>query len=376
MCDLRCRGRRVYVEQPMLLTVVRSGRQDLRFPGHHLQRRREVLRGQHRLLQPSVRHHARRLQQRHELHRGQRHLHDLGVLLQRQLRRRQVPAAQHHLSDGRQSLHRRRDAVRARAARASAGTASARSARRSASSPATSAPATSTAAAASASKATGATEGVCRDVATTGAGNCAHDGDLCNGCGSLLQQELRPLGADRRATSASRASAARSSTASAPATASAAAAATGQVHCSPTTGGNLSIGVCSTNTGNQVPGGICRLTGGANACSNAQSDCTCAVSPKAQCCAYDTLGLPRCLGSGTCSADGGHRNLQGDRIPSAAAGRPDVQYRLRVLWPHPLRSRLDGHAAMLHPPPRRRHRFPRRRYWRFPRRWHRLRSER
>jgi hypothetical protein len=66
----------------------------------------------------------------------------------------------------------------------------------------------------------------------------------------------------------------------------------------------MSIGVCSTNTGNQVPGGICRLTGGNNACSNAQSDCTCAVDPKAQCCAYDTLGLPRCLGSGTC-ADGG-----------------------------------------------------------------------
>jgi hypothetical protein len=68
----------------------------------------------------------------------------------------------------------------------------------------------------------------------------------------------------------------------------------------------MSIGVCSQNMGNQVPGGICRLTGGANACSNAESDCACAVSPKAQCCAYDTLGLPRCLGSGTCSgADGG-----------------------------------------------------------------------
>ncbi len=61
---------------------------------------------------------------------------------------------------------------------------------------------------------------------------------------------------------------------------------------------NVSIGVCSQNHGNQVPGGICKLTGGANACSNAQSDCECVVSPKAQCCAYDTLGLPRCLGSG------------------------------------------------------------------------------
>jgi hypothetical protein len=63
----------------------------------------------------------------------------------------------------------------------------------------------------------------------------------------------------------------------------------------------MSIGVCVQNHGNQVPGGICRLTGGANACSNAESDCECAVSPKANCCAYDTLGLPRCLGSGTCS---------------------------------------------------------------------------
>jgi hypothetical protein len=65
----------------------------------------------------------------------------------------------------------------------------------------------------------------------------------------------------------------------------------------------MTIGVCAQNHGNQVPGGICRLTGGANACSNAQSDCECVVSPKVACCAYDTLGLPRCLGSGSC-ADG------------------------------------------------------------------------
>jgi hypothetical protein len=50
-----------------------------------------------------------------------------------------------------------------------------------------------------------------------------------------------------------------------------------------------------------VPGGICKLKNGTNACSNAQSDCTCAVSPKVACCAFDTLGLPRCLGSGPCS---------------------------------------------------------------------------
>jgi len=54
-----------------------------------------------------------------------------------------------------------------------------------------------------------------------------------------------------------------------------------------------------------VPGGICKLTGG-NACSNSQSDCECPESPKVKCCAFDRLGLPRCLGSGTCSgADGG-----------------------------------------------------------------------
>jgi hypothetical protein len=76
------------------------------------------------------------------------------------------------------------------------------------------------------------------------------------------------------------------------------------VTCVAATGGNVSIGVCAQNHGNQVPGGICKLNGNANACSNAESDCECAVSPKIACCAYDTLGLPRCLGSGA-GADGG-----------------------------------------------------------------------
>jgi hypothetical protein len=53
-----------------------------------------------------------------------------------------------------------------------------------------------------------------------------------------------------------------------------------------------------------VPGGICKLPGG-NACTNAQSDCECPVSPKVNCCAFDRLGLPRCLGSGSCGGDGG-----------------------------------------------------------------------
>jgi len=67
---------------------------------------------------------------------------------------------------------------------------------------------------------------------------------------------------------------------------------------------DISIGVCAQNHGNQVPGGICRLTGGP-ACTNAQSDCACPVDPKVQCCAFDRLGLPRCLGTGSCGADGG-----------------------------------------------------------------------
>ena len=51
---------------------------------------------------------AQRLRQRHQLHRRQRDLHDRGRLLQRHLRRRQVPAAQHRLPDRRQPLRRAR----------------------------------------------------------------------------------------------------------------------------------------------------------------------------------------------------------------------------------------------------------------------------
>ena len=81
---------------------------------------------------------------------------------------------------------------------------------------------------------------------------------------------------------------------------------TGDVSCNPASGPtDISIGVCGQNHSNQVPGGICRLTGGP-ACTNAQSDCECAVSPKVACCAFDRLGLPRCVGSGACGgADGG-----------------------------------------------------------------------
>ena len=157
------------------------------------------------------------------------------------------------------------------------------------------------------SKATGATEGVCMDVGTTGTGNCTHDGVLCNGCGSCCSKNCGPwaltgvnvcqpgLGCkilNSLCTSDSECCGGGS-------------AGTGTVSCTPATGGSVSIGVCSQNKGNQVPGGICKLTGGANACSNAESDCACPVSPKAQCCAYDTLGLPRCLGSGVCNGDAG-----------------------------------------------------------------------
>jgi hypothetical protein len=154
------------------------------------------------------------------------------------------------------------------------------------------------------SKATGAAEGVCMDVGTTGTGNCTHDGVLCNGCGSCCSKNCGPwaltgvnvcqpgLGCkilNSLCTSDGECCGG----------------GTGTVTCTPATGGTVSIGVCSQNMGNQVPGGICKLSGNANACSNAESDCECVVSPKAQCCAYDTLGLPRCLGSGACGADGG-----------------------------------------------------------------------
>src|ERR1022692_4495741 len=158
------------------------------------------------------------------------------------------------------------------------------------------------------SKATGATSGVCQDVATTGAGQCQHDGVLCSGCGSCCSRNCGPwaltgvnvcqpgLGCkilNSLCTSSSECCGG--------------AGASPEVTCNPATGPtSISIGVCSQNHGNQVPGGICRLTGGTNACANAQSDCECVVSPKAQCCAFDTLGLPRCLGSGACgNGDGG-----------------------------------------------------------------------
>src|ERR1022692_4838654 len=164
------------------------------------------------------------------------------------------------------------------------------------------------------SKATGATSGVCQDVATTGAGQCQHDGVLCSGCGSCCSRNCGPwaltgvnvcqpgLGCkilNILCTSDSECC-------------GGVTAGSGIVKCTPASGGNVSIGVCSQNMGNQVPGGICRLTGGANACSNAQSDCECVVSPKVQCCAYDTLGLPRCLGSGACNGDGGTGIFKGD----------------------------------------------------------------
>ena len=175
----------------------------------------------------------------------------------------------------------------------------------------------------------------------------------------LLQQELRPLGAHRRARlpagprlqdpeqplhQRQRVLRRRQRH---------------RVHCTPATSGNVSIGVCSMNTGNQVPGGICKLTGGANACSNAESDCACVVSPKAQCCAYDTLGLPRCLGSGRLRRrrwrDGHLQRNRSQLLPEAGT---DVQHRRRVLRPLALRPRLDRYAALPdHDAQRRRHRL-------------------
>ena len=153
-----------------------------------------------------------------------------------------------------------------------------------------------------------ATLGVCQDVATTGTGNCTHDGVLCDGCGSCCSRNCGPwaltgvnvcqpgLGCKILNSLCTNSGECCGGSGDSP-----------EVTCTPVStsaGGGASIGVCSQNHGNQVPGGICKLTGGANACSNAESDCECALSPKAQCCAYDTLGLPRCLGSGACG-DGG-----------------------------------------------------------------------
>ena len=119
----------------------------------------------------------------------------------------------------------------------------------------------------------------------------------------------------------------------------------------------MSIGVCSQNHGNQVPGGICKLTGGANACSNAESDCTCAVSPKAQCCAYDTLGLPRCLGSGACGATAAPESST-ERIPSVAGrpARPATPPPSAAASP-PASPTRPARCAASPPPRRRRHRL-------------------
>jgi len=153
-------------------------------------------------------------------------------------------------------------------------------------------------------RATGATVGVCKEPGTTGAGSCQHDGVICNGCGSCCSKICAPWplsgidvcqpGLGCKILNSLCTSAAECCGGS-----------TGEVTCNPVTGPtDISIGVCAQNHGNQVPGGICKLPGG-NACTNAQSDCDCPVSPKVQCCAFDRLGLPRCLGSGTCSSDGG-----------------------------------------------------------------------
>jgi len=152
-------------------------------------------------------------------------------------------------------------------------------------------------------KAQGATLGVCQDVQTTGAGSCTHDGVVCDGCGSCCSRNCGPwaltgvkvcqpgLGCkilnslcttDQECCGGD----------------------TGDVTCVPATGPQgITIGVCTQNHSLQVAGGICGLSGN-NACGNAQHDCECPVNPKIQCCGFDTLGLPRCLGSGQCG-DGG-----------------------------------------------------------------------
>ena len=138
-----------------------------------------------------------------------------------------------------------------------------------------------------------------------GAGACSHDGTLCNGdCGACCSKVCAPW-AQTGVKICQPGLGCKILNSLCTSSAECCGSDSGAVSCNPVTGPtDISIGVCAQNHGNQVPGGICRLTGGP-ACTNAQSDCACPVDPKVQCCAFDRLGLPRCLGTGSCGADGG-----------------------------------------------------------------------
>jgi hypothetical protein len=154
-------------------------------------------------------------------------------------------------------------------------------------------------------KTTGATLGVCQDVQTTGAGTCKHDGVLCSGCGDCCSRNCGPW-ATTGVDVCQPGLGCKILGALCTTSAECCGGASGGVTCNPATGTpGVSIGVCAQNHSLQVPGGVCGLSGG-NACGNSQHDCDCPVDPKIQCCGFDTLGLPRCLGFGACSGgDGG-----------------------------------------------------------------------
>jgi hypothetical protein len=89
------------------------------------------------------------------------------------------------------------------------------------------------------------------DVATTGAGNCQHDGVLCNGCGSCCSRNCGPwalTGVDVCQPGLG----CKILNSLCTTSAECCGGDTGTVTCNPATGGSLSIGVCA-NHGNQVP---------------------------------------------------------------------------------------------------------------------------
>lgn len=154
--------------------------------------------------------------------------------------------------------------------------------------------------------------GVCQNIDTTSAGNCKHDGELCGDeCGECCSRSCAPwaltgvhvcqpglgckilnsLCVDTKQCCGGD---------------------TGDVTCVPSTTSGVSVGVCRQNTSNQVIGGVCGgwqnndgVVDSTSSCSNAEHDCTCAVTPKWKCCHLDSLGVPRCMGSGTCGVFSG-----------------------------------------------------------------------
>ena len=96
------------------------------------------------------------------------------------------------------------------------------------------------------------------DVGTTGTGNCTHDGVLCNGCGSCCSKNCGPwaLTGVHVCQPGLGCKIVNSLCLHDTDCCGGLSDGTGAVTCIPASGGNVSIGVCAQNHGNQVPGGI------------------------------------------------------------------------------------------------------------------------